>query len=69
MMTAVHSGTVTPVVSWPTDSVMVLPPTASASAMAARTLSSDFPMVTERRISSGVVSSAGVPSPAARTTV
>ncbi len=29
-MTAVHSGTVTPVVSWPTDSVIVLPPTASA---------------------------------------
>ena len=26
MMTAVHSGTVTPVVSCPTDRVMVLPP-------------------------------------------
>ena len=38
MMTAVHSGTVTPVASCPTDSVMVLP-FDSASAMAARTLS------------------------------
>ena len=45
MMTAVHSGTVTPVVSWPTESVIVLPPTASAFLIAARTLSSDLPTV------------------------
>ena len=34
MMTAVHSGTVTPVVSWPTESVIVLPPFCSASSIA-----------------------------------
>jgi len=43
---AVHSGTVTPVVSWPTDRVMVLPSDCSAFAMAARTLSKDLPTAT-----------------------
>ena len=38
MSTAVHSGTVTPVVSWPTERVMVL----SWFLIARRTLSSDF---------------------------
>ena len=63
MMTAVHSGTVTPVVSCPTDRVMVLPSDFSASAMAVRTLSSDLPTAT------GSVSSSERPSPAARMTV
>jgi hypothetical protein len=62
MMTAVHSGTVTPVVSCPTESVMVLPPDFSASAIALRTFSSDLPVVTRS-------SSSERPSPAASTTV
>ena len=63
MMTAVHSGTVTPVVSCPTDRVIVLPSDFSASSIAVRTLSRAFPVATES------VSSSERPSPAAKTTV
>src|SRR5690348_15793629 len=63
MMTAVHSGTVTPVVSCPTDRVMVLPFDSSALAMAVRTLFSDLPTATAS------VASSERPSPAAKTTV
>ena len=55
MSTAVHSGTVTPVVSCPTESVMVL----SCVAMASRTLSNAF---------TDSSSSSSLPSPAASTT-
>ncbi len=69
-MTAVHSGTVTPVVSWPTESVIVLPPTASAFLIASRTLSSDLPAVAASSLASSRLSSlAERPSPAARTIV
>ena len=55
MMTAVHSGTVTPVVSCPTDRVMVLPSDFSASSMAVRTLSRDLPTATASVSSSAPV--------------
>ena len=61
MSTPVHSGTVTPVVSWPTDKVMVFvlafSPPFSALAIASRTLSNDFSFSSSSSI---------LPSPAAR---